>query len=222
MNFLMQYGFEIHRSVFTSPEIELLRQEADRVAAAEGSACVRHLPDRSAIFRELSLSEKLSELLSRQSLQPVRSILFDKTPSENWPVAWHQDLTICTKSHADCEGYGSWSVKDGVSHVQPPVSLLEQMATVRIHLDPTDANNGALRVIPGSHLHGRLSACSIAELAACDAHTCECQPGDVLLMSPLILHSSRRSTIPNRRRVIHFEYAPSDALDARLSWYEPY
>ncbi len=214
------HGFQIHPGVFAEDEIFLLRQEVDRVAAFAGSACVRHLRDHSSMFRDLARSSKILSLLSNSDLQPVRSILFDKTPSENWPVAWHQDLTICTKEQADCYGYGPWSVKDGVHHVQPPISLLEQMVTVRIHLDPTDSDNGALRVTPGSHRHGRLSTSSIAELTASDAHTCECLPGDVLLMSPLILHSSKRSTRPDRRRILHFEYAPPDALDSRLTWHE--
>ena len=138
-------------------------------------------------------------------LQSIRSILFDKTPSENWPVGWHQDLTICTKSEAACEGYGPWSVKDGIPHVQPPVELLKSMVTARIHLDPTDSTNGALMVVPGSHLDGRIPPSSIAGRTPGNAHICECDPGDILLMSPLILHSSRRSTAPNRRRIIHFE-----------------
>jgi len=222
MNYLAQNGYEIHRGVFGDDEIEPLRQEADRVASEAATACVRHLRDRSDIFRELSLREKISNLLPGQDLRPVRSILFDKTPSENWPVAWHQDLTICTKSQVDCDGYGPWSIKDGIPHVQPPIALLETMVTARIHLDPTDSNNGALMVIPRSHLHGRLSQSATARLTPDAAHICVCRPGDVLLMSPLILHSSRRSIIPNRRRILHFEYAPSHALDARLAWHNLY
>lgn len=220
MTSLKQHGYSIHRGLFGNDEIELLRREADGVAIEAGSACVRHLRDRSDIFRKLSLKAKIYDLLPGQDLRPVRSILFDKTHSENWPVAWHQDLTICTESEAPCEGYGPWSIKEGIPHVQPPLELLKAMVTVRIHLDPTDSNNGALMVIPGSHLHGRLSLSAIAGLTPDVAHICECDPGDVLLMSPLILHSSRRSIIPNRRRIIHFEYAPTHALDARLSWHE--
>jgi ectoine hydroxylase-related dioxygenase (phytanoyl-CoA dioxygenase family) len=214
---LNQHGFDIHRGVFAEEEIHMLREEADRVATAAGSACVRHLRDRSGMFRDLARSPEILSLLPSLDLQPVRSILFDKTPSENWPVAWHQDLTICTKAQIPCEGYGPWSMKDGVPHVQPPVELLGKMVTVRIHLDPTGADNGALRVIPDSHLHGRLSPESIAAFTADNTHTCECQPGDVLLMSPLILHSSQRSASPTRRRILHFEYAPTHALDARLA-----
>lgn len=220
MNSLARQGFQIHPGVFGAEEIRQLREEADRVASVAGSACVRHLRDRSGLLRDLARSPRILGLLSNADLQPVRSILFDKTPSENWPVAWHQDLTICTQAEIPCEGYGPWSVKDGVPHVQPPVTLLEQMVTVRIHLDPTAVDNGALKVIPGSHLHGRLDQASVTEFAEGEIFTCECQPGDVLLMSPLILHSSRRSDTPSRRRILHFEFAPPDALDSRLTWHE--
>lgn len=222
MRSLARKGFQLHPGVFADDEIHLLRQEADRVASEAGSVCVRHLRGHSGIFRDLARSSKILSLLPNSDLQPVRSILFDKTPSENWPVAWHQDLTICTKAQTACEGYGPWSIKDGIPHVQPPVKLLEQMVTVRIHLDPTSGDNGALRVIPDSHLHGRLTSASIAEFTAAEPHTCECHSGDVLLISPLILHSSRRSASPSRRRIIHIEFAPTDALDARLAWHELY
>lgn len=221
MTSLVHQGYEIHRAIFTSDEINLLRKEADRVASEASSACVRNLRNRSALFHELSVSPKIRSLLLTTELRPVRSILFDKTPSENWPVAWHQDLTICIKEEKSIEGYGPWSTKDGFPHVQPPVELVEKIVTARIHLDLTDSSNGALMLVPGSHLHGRIPTSSIAAFTTSPAHTCECQPGDVLLMSPLILHSSRRSAVPSRRRIIHLEYAPSDALDARLKWHEP-
>lgn len=220
MTSLIRDGYEIHRAVFSLSDIETFRAEADKTSAAAGSACVRHLGKRSSLFHRLSQSLKLLSLFPHPDFTPVRSILFDKTPEENWPVAWHQDLTICVTKEIDCENYGPWSVKDGIPHVQPPVALLNRMVTARIHLDPTGADNGALSVVPGSQLHGKLSSERIAELATESSILCECQPGDVLLMSPLILHSSKRSTRPNRRRILHFEYAPPDALDSRLTWHE--
>ncbi len=62
---------------------------------------------------------------------PVRSIFFDKTPEANWLVPWHQDLSIAVKQRVDLPGYGPWSTKDGVPHVQPPVEILESMIAVR-------------------------------------------------------------------------------------------
>lgn len=220
MKHLIQDGFEIHRGVFSIDEIEALRKEADRVATEAGSACVRNLNARSEVFRELSDSPKLREIFASAPFSTVRSLLFDKTPQENWPVAWHQDLTIAVASEISCEGYGPWTLKDGVPHAHAPTELLQQMLTARIHLDPTHADNGALMVAPASHLLGKIPAASIPEIIEESAFTCICEPGDVLLMSPLLLHSSHRSTKPDRRRILHFEYAPPNALDPRLTWQE--
>jgi len=198
-----------------------LRAEADLVASYAESACVRHLRSRSRIFNALGVSEFIYTLIPND-LRPVRSILFDKTADENWPVAWHQDLTITVLEERQIPGYGPWSYKDGSPHVQPPISLLQNMVTIRFHLDDTPATNGALRVIPGSHRCGRIPPSALAELEKADEVICECMAGDALFMSPLLLHSSRRSVAPDRRRVIHFEYGRSADLDPSLTWFEPH
>ncbi len=215
---LEKEGYRIIRSVFTEEEIARFRVEADRIATAAGSACVRHLRSRSGLFTALALDEKLRLLLPGDPVV-ARSILFDKTPEENWPVAWHQDLTIALRRQEDVPGYGPWSVKDGAPHVQPPVALLRNMVTIRIHLDDTPAENGALAVVPGSHLHGRIPAQDVAAHVR-DPVICGCQSGDVLVMSPLILHSSKRAETPRRRRIIHFEYARQGDLADSLDWLE--
>jgi hypothetical protein len=216
---LARDGFLIVRQAVEACRLPELRKEADAVARAAGSTCVRHLRSRSAVFDALAHSDEFSSLLP-MSLRPVRSILFDKTAEENWPVAWHQDLTICLTERHDIDGYGPWSFKEGVVHVQPPIRLLENMVTIRLHLDPTPASNGALKVMAGSHRHGRLSPDAIARAARKDAVTCECDAGDVLLMHPLLLHASSRSSAPARRRVVHIEYAHPDDLPAPLAWHE--
>jgi ectoine hydroxylase-related dioxygenase (phytanoyl-CoA dioxygenase family) len=98
--------------------------------------------------------------LIRDTLGPdyfvVKFIYFDKPPSSNWFVAWHQDLTISVDRRLDVEGY-AWTVKQGQYSVQPPLAVLESIYTIRIHLDDTNEQNGALRVIPGSHRKGVIS-----------------------------------------------------------------
>jgi hypothetical protein len=151
---------------------------------------------------------------------PVRAIYFDKSPEGNWLVPWHQDLTLAVRRRAEISGFGPWSVKNGVPHVQPPVELLEQMLTVRIHLDDADETNGALRVLPGSHRLGRLSAERIQELRPKEAeHLCTACACDALLMRPLLLHASSRSTSDRHRRVLHIEYA-AFSLPDELQWHE--
>jgi hypothetical protein len=150
----------------------------------------------------------------------VRGIFFDKRPETNWLVAWHQDITLALKERVEVPRWGPWSVKDGVSHVQPPLECLEQMLTVRLHLDDADADNGAMRVLPGTHRLGRLNAESIARCR--ETHTevlCAGKAGDALLLRPLLLHSSSRSMSEHRRRVLHIEFAGFE-LPQPLEWQE--
>ncbi len=212
-------GFEIHRSVLSDAQISEFRAEVDLIAHVAGSACVRNLRERSSLLEALSYADALVSLLP-SGMRPVRSLLFDKTKSENWPVMWHQDLTIAVAEKLSVPGYGPWSCKEGLPHVQPPVSLLEHMVTIRLHLDETAEANGALRVIPGSHRFGIISPERLNAYDKGNFVSCECRPGDALLMSPLILHSSCRSADPDRRRVIHFEFAREGDLDPLLEWFE--
>lgn len=217
--YLPAEGFEIRRRVLDSGQLPAFREEADAVAKVTGSACVRHLRAKSKLFDALASSPEIRSLLP-PGLDPVRSILFDKTPAENWPVSWHQDLTIAVKEKRPVDDYGPWSFKDGSPHVQPPVALLENMVAIRLHLDAAPAENGALRVIPGSHRAGKIPSERLSDHARRSAATCECAAGDALLMSPLLLHSSPRSESPDRRRVLHFEYARREELHPDLEWSE--
>ena len=100
------------------------------------------------------------------------------------------------------------------------MELLENMLTVRLHLDDTDESNGALQVLPGSHRFGRLSAGRIRALRSEHAEfVCPAAAGDALLMRPLLLHASSRSASARHRRVLHIEYA-GFGLPPELHWHE--
>jgi ectoine hydroxylase-related dioxygenase (phytanoyl-CoA dioxygenase family) len=161
----------------------------------------------------------VSSLLAAPAF-PVRAILFDKTEDANWGVPWHQDLAIAVAEQIETPGFQPWSVKAGVVHVNPPVSILAEMVTIRLHLDDCGSDNGALRVLPGSHLQGELDAKTIAAWSAKESPvTCEIAKGGVLLMRPLLLHASTAAKNPSHRRVLHVEYAAVD-LPNGLKWSE--
>jgi hypothetical protein len=152
--------------------------------------------------------------------RPVRAIYFDKSADANWIVPWHQDLTLALREHRETAGFGPWSTKDGIPHVQPPAELLGRMLAVRLHLDDSDATNGALRVLPGTHRLGRLSAEDIRRSRAeIPEFLCVARAGDALLMRPLLLHASGKSSGDRHRRVIHIEYA-GFALPDGLAWHD--
>jgi len=151
---------------------------------------------------------------------PVRALYFNKSPDANWLVPWHQDLTIALRAPAEAPGFGPWSTKDGIPHVQPPVEMLEKMLTIRLHLDDADESNGALRVLPGSHRLGRLTPQRIQERRGQGSvFSCGAAAGDALLMRPLLLHASGRSASTRERRVLHIEYAAFGLPDG-LEWIE--
>jgi ectoine hydroxylase-related dioxygenase (phytanoyl-CoA dioxygenase family) len=161
----------------------------------------------------------VSDLLNVPAF-PVRAILFDKTENANWGVPWHQDLAIAVAEQIETPGFKPWSIKAGVVHVNPPVSFLAGMVTLRLHLDDCFTDNGALRVLPGSHLQGELDAEAITAWSANQSPiTCEIAKGGALLMRPLLLHASTAAKNPSHRRVLHVEYAAMD-LPNGLKWSE--
>jgi ectoine hydroxylase-related dioxygenase (phytanoyl-CoA dioxygenase family) len=128
------------------------------------------------------------------------------------------DLIIPVREKRETPGFSGWSVKDGVPHVHPPAEILAGMLTVRLHLDECGADNGPLRVIPGSHRHGKLSAEEIRRLRGeTDPVVCSVAAGGALLMKPLLLHASSPAVVPGHRRVLHLEYA-RDPLPEGQVW----
>jgi ectoine hydroxylase-related dioxygenase (phytanoyl-CoA dioxygenase family) len=173
------------------------------------------------LVSRLAFSERFLDLVRPHvpgSPRPVRAILFDKSPEVNWLVPWHQDLSLAVRERCDVPGFGPWSLKDGLPHVQPPAAWLEAMLTIRLHLDDAGKENGALRVLPGSHRRGKLDGETIARLRESIAEECiDAAAGDVFLMRPLLLHASGRSSSGRRRRVLHIEYCGLDLPDG-LEW----
>ena len=150
----------------------------------------------------------------------VGGTLFNKTPRANWKVPWHQDLSIAVRRRADLPGFGPWSTKAGVAHVQPPVGVLENMLALRLHLDAAGEDNGALRTVPGSHRLGRLSAAHIAEItAARPAKACAAAAGGIVALRPLCLHASPSARHATNRRVVHLVLGAQD-LPCPLEWNE--
>jgi hypothetical protein len=113
----------------------------------------------SPVIRELLAPSGVLTLLAGQwasgPARPVRVLAFDKTPDANWHLPWHQDRVIAVKERADVPGFGNWTIKNGQHHVEAPAGLLAMMFNLRLHIDDCDAANGALKVVPGSHRHGR-------------------------------------------------------------------
>ena len=158
-----------------------------------------------------------SKLLGARAFA-TKTLLFAKRAEANWLVPWHQDRTIAVSGRQEAAGYGPWSTKAGVIHVQPPKEVLERSVALRIHLDDCPQTAGALRVLPGTHRTGYLDAAAVARAKKISTSVmCEASQGDVLAMSPLLLHASSAATAPQLRRVIHIEYSAVE-LALPLEW----
>jgi len=221
-------GFALRENILSPSEVTHLLKaiaqidEPGALQRRNSVYAVRNLLDASREIRELANSATIHTLvepiLGPESFA-VRGILFDKIAGANWKVPWHQDVTIAVQERIETEGFGPWSIKADILHVQPPAHILENMLSVRLHLDPCHAENGALRVIPGSHRQGRIPEDQIQTIREHSPEcVCESAVGGVLLMRPLLLHASSPSQLPNHRRVIHLDFA-AVALPNGLRWF---
>lgn len=200
----------------------LLEDRWPKPGGGRARIALRHLQDRAPELLSL-LSPSLAAIarpILGEGARVVRALAFDKRAGANWAVTWHQDRSIAlaeARAHPDLTAPG---LKEGVPHALAPAAWLERILTLRLHLDPCEAETGALALVPGSHRHGILSPEASSRLVADGARVAAARAGDVLLMRPLTLHASSPLRGPGRRRVLHFECAPGP-LPEPLRWYQP-
>lgn len=216
--FLLLSAF-MERDSVTDLEVYCSRLLCESDAPPAG---IRNLLGNDTVITNIAASAYFLGLARRilgDAAIPVRVILFDKSPEANWGVPWHQDLNIAVAGEGTPEGYGPRTTKAGVPHIVPPTSVLENMVTLRLHLDPCTKDDGPLVVAPGSHLDGKLSDKQTdAQLLDQRAVECCAAPGDLLVMRPLLFHRSAKAASPRARKVLHIEYAGTD-LASPLSWF---
>ena len=195
-------------------QIQLSEAVARTDALNLRSAGTRNLLDHGwcRVLAHALRDRLVSDGLLHRSVAAVLCIFFEKTPTRNWKVGLHQDLSIPVDRRVGDLRLGAWSEKEGQLFVQAPDELLRQMLAVRLHLDDCAMDNGPLRVLPGSHHRGRLNASGVADCAVTfDRVDCVANAGELLLMRPLLLHASSKSKRPDtRRRVLHFLFGPDE------------
>ncbi|MCH9696460.1 MAG: hypothetical protein K0U72_18230 [Gammaproteobacteria bacterium] len=134
---------------------------------------------------------------------------FDKSADSNWGVASHRDLSVPVKRKFCRQSWKNWTVKQGIPHVQPPTQFLLGMFAIRLNIDHSTAENGALIVSPCSHQ---------TETADPPSVVVEGLPRSALMMSPMLVHASRKSTNGTDRRVLHFLFGPSQQ-SSPVEWF---
>ena len=221
-------GYSIIENIYTPAEIyQLLTMissadtSADTFRKSAGLFAIRQFLKELPAAADLIFNGRLKALLHElcgPGYFVVKSIYFDKPGDSNWYVAYHQDLTVSLDQKLDMPGYGPWTVKQAQFAVQPPVHIMQNITTFRIHLDDTDEANGALRILRGSHAHGIVRPETI-DRAAWPEINCNVKQGGVMVMKPLLLHSSGKTTNKRSRRVIHIEFSSHELADG-LTWSE--
>lgn len=225
---ISENGFGIVEAVYSSEEIEQILEvinqadsDKETFRKSAGIFAIRQFLKEIPGTIPLIFNENLKQII-RQLFGPdyfvVKSIYFDKPEGSNWYVSYHQDLTISVDKKKELSGFGPWTKKYEQFAVQPPLELLENIFTVRIHLDDTDENNGALKVIPGSH-QKQVYRPETIDWTIEKEVSCPVTKGGIMIMKPLLLHSSSRTTDKRKRRVIHLEFSDKELPD-ELQWAE--
>ncbi len=215
-------SFDIVDHVYSDQEVDLINSLLERFLVnkpSDTTYSIRQLLKNVPELKPLLNSKKLGEVLEQYGLNfsdCSKGIFFDKPEGFNWFVGYHQDLSISVKEKLEANGFSKWTTRDGQVGVIPPVKILENTLTVRVHLDDVTKDNGALRVVPESHQEG------IQRVDGVDTNKevlCEVNSGGVLLMSPLTFHASNKSDSQSRRRIIHLEFCKEE-LTGGVKWLE--
>lgn len=180
---------------------------------------IRRLFKKIPDLKELCFSANFNSILEQfgSGFFLTKAIYFDKPPASNWYVTWHQDLPIYVTEKKQLKGYKAWTQKDDVISVIPPDDILHNIVTIRIHLDDTNADNGALKVVKGSHK--KVHKSEDIHLMTGAPITCNVNRGGVHIMKPLLLHASSKTINQKRRRVLHLEFSNME-LPNGIDWAE--
>lgn len=210
-------GYRIVPGVLEATDTAALIRALESLPLLRSRAGARHLMRHAAVSRTAHDSRLLDLARAFVGPNPVpyRATLFDKSAARNWLVTWHQDTALPLRGRRDVAGWGPWSVKGGITYALAPASALARVIALRVHLDDSTADNGPLKVLPGTHALGLLSAGAIEGLVRdISAVDCLVAAGGVVAMRPLILHASSKAETDCPRRVLHIEYAGSlDTVD---------
>ena len=211
-------GARLFRAAMDAEALEAIEAVLSDQPADQAGVRLFGVPGLSNLLDSGSLLGSIAASAMEGTPRPVRAILFDKTPSANWALAWHQDRVVAVRERIDVVGFGPWTRKHGALHVAPPFEVLARMTTLRLHLDAVPETNAPLLVAAGSHRYGRIDEHAVPRLVQqCAVVTCLADRGDVWLYATPVLHASEAARQPGHRRVLQVDYAVGE-LPGGLSW----
>jgi ectoine hydroxylase-related dioxygenase (phytanoyl-CoA dioxygenase family) len=211
-------GYLVVRNVLDEHELIACRAEVDRLegvferypeddavrvlwhAPADGGP--RHIKqvepvvDLSDLFAQLACDPRIAGPAALMLGEDGASLFEDKLmakPPGGAGLPWHQDWSCCWRAHTD------------------------QLVTCFVSLDDANAENGALELIPGSHLERAclpfadesMFTAVVDPTAAKQSVMPPVRAGDMIVFSPYLLHSSGRNVSTGWRRTMVYTYGPA-------------
>ena len=209
-------GFLSSLPFLTADEVLDLRRYfgdllAKTLAAGESSYSINTAHRKHRRIYDLALDPRLLDLVEDilgDQIVLWGSHFFCKLPGDGKSVAWHQDASY-------------WPLTPS------------KTVTVWLAIDDSDAENGCLRVIPKSHLHGHVAwvksdagnenvldqTIQNAESYGDPPVDVELSAGAVSMHSDLLIHGSNANDSVRRRCGLTMRYAAMD-VRAHLGWNE--
>jgi phytanoyl-CoA hydroxylase len=205
------HGFVILKSVFDENTLAKMREFTDKIIA-DGEKdledpfslyYMRHRTDQGALYdlfqrhpeyQELARNETILDELAKvigEDIFLYENSLVYKPKGKNNEVPWHQDF---------------------INRPTEPIKFIAWIA-----LDDVMIDNGAMKVIPGSHKKGFLpwytvpgethhTRLNLDGIQLEDYVFAELSAGDVLIFNQLLLHSSERIVSDKPRRAYRISY----------------
>ena len=114
-------GFALIDNIYSAHEIETILKQIDEASSDKETfrkstdlfairQILKEIPAIIDVVLNSNLRLILKQLLGNRCFV-VKSIYFDKPPTSNWYVPYHQDLTISVDKKLDLEGFERWTTK---------------------------------------------------------------------------------------------------------------
>jgi len=165
-------------------------------------------PHFAALWDDPRIREPMRDAFGGEPVAPYTCKLNLKRPHEGSLFPWHQD-------------YAYW-------YAFTPATAHE-IATAILFLDDADPDNGALRLLPGSHRLGPAPRdraeptgflADPARLDTAGERVIAAPAGSLLLFPALMVHRSSPNTSPRQRRAILLSFQPAGRPPQReLEWH---
>jgi hypothetical protein len=198
-----RHGWAVVPDVVAPDQLSHAETYCDSVAlSGAGTRDLLEQPWCAAMAHSIRSFPAIRALLGA-AITSVQCTLFIKDSEHNWLVPLHRDYSIPVKAKVASPRWSAWSVKQSVVFGRPPDEVLKDLVAVRIHLEDTDARNGALQVVNGSHQTTTSSGERSSHFVP---------RGGAFVMRPLLLHASSK-LVSGSRRVLHFVYGPPTLPD---------